>query len=391
MILTRKESYKSFFNIFNITLIVVLFSACDDGASIEDIVRFERVSDLTWERNDVGTLEVLNNRLYYSNFRNPGYLKTSNNRKQFGIRPYDMNFGHFYTSQFAVGVERDRESLVLVSHVDYNSLATILLNRNNIPNIPPGFRLLEGAPNNQSFGMNGEFLLSSWENQSFSDNPEEEFPVFILELNTNSDGLTENGLVVDRVDPIANKIPVLFTESGNGVNSLLSVFLFEKGWIASGNVSGNQISFLVDRDGTVTPIRSDNQRFVITSFAKNINDNIFLTTEDGLYFSQTGNPLDLTRIDTFDSNLKVRILGERMFAWGEGERIFEVKDYNSSSEISLVELENVGLEEANILNLAYFDGDFYVATDNGLFLKNRNDFLTEKRNSSEIDIFRIGN
>lgn len=379
---------------FLVLIFSILIISCNTDPSETDpvvnVVRFERNSNLVWSRSDVGGLEVINDRMYYSNVLNPGYFDLDGTQNQFSMRGYDMRFGHSFTEKFTVGVSENRRTLVVLPNIDYNTLQTTNLNSITIPDFPNNYLLQPGWFERPNFALNENYLLSSWERPLSSDTPLTHERVFILELNVRDNGLGNNGLIIDRDEPVLNKIFLNYEIDGLGFASLISLYPFDEGWIGSANIAGYDTSFKIERNGDVAPLRDSFERFVILSLEQNSSGHLFATTEDGLFRSETGSPFELERVATVNQFLRVKFIADRMVAWIGTDRIVEIRNYENASEIEVVELENAGLEDTFVKNIAFFGGKFYVATNAGLFSKDENEFWTEKDVINESAAMEIG-
>lgn len=355
----------------------------DDTEPVLELVKFERLSNLVWGRADVGRFGKFDDRLYYSNINNPGYFDVDGTQKQFAFRSFDMRFGHVFSEQFTVGVESNRRSLIIIPNIDYSSSNTIFLNARNIPELSTEYLLNPGWSEVPNFALNENFLISSWEKPWYSENLNQRENVFILELNARENGLGENGQVIDRNEPVINKISIDYQIDGFSMEDLISVFPFEDGWIASANIAGLQPSFFIEKNGNVSPLFNDFRRFVIYGLQTSESGELFVSNEGGFYYSPSGSPYTLSQIATANVDLRFRLIGDRIIVWVGMDKLFELKNYRETSEISLVELENSGLEGLLIKDVELFQGKFYVSTNGGLFLKDEEDFWTEKVLSSD--------
>lgn len=362
-------------------------SSCSDDLDeiepVEEIVKFERFSNLSWGRADVGLLSKLNDRLYYSNINNPGFFDANGVQRQFAFRSFDMRFGHVFTEQFTVGVDGNRRSLIIIPNIDYSSNSTVFLNALNIPDLTTDYLLKPGWSEVPNFSLNDNFLISSWEKPWNGESNFESQNVFILELNSIDNGLGQNGKVINRSEPVIRKIPVDYQIDGFSMEDLISVFPFEDGWIASANIAGMQPAFFIEKNGDVTPLFNDFSRFVIFGLQQNETGELFVANEGGFYYSPSGSPYELSQLATANVVMRFRLIGDRLIVWVGMDKLFELKDYRESSDISLVELENSGLEGLQIKDVALFQGKFYVATNGGLFLKDEADFWIEKETESD--------
>lgn len=346
----------------------------DEPMEEEAIVRFERNTNLSWGRAHVGLLSKIDDRLFYSNINNPGFFDAEGRQNQFAFRSFDMRFGHVFTKYFTVGVSDNRRSLLIIPNINYASNRTISLGEGRIPELTPDFLLVPGWSEVPNFSLNDNFLISSWENA----NPRENVNVFILELNAVDNNLGEGGKIVSFTEPILNKIPIDYTIDGFRMSQLISAFPFEDGWIVSADIAGLQPAFFVEKNGNVTPLFSDNRRFAIFGLQQSESGELFVANENGFYFSPSGNPTELNQIASVNATLRFKLIDDRLVVWAGTDSLFELKDFKNPDNIRLVELENEGLQGLLVKDVELFQGEFYVATNAGLFLKSEEDFWTEK-------------
>lgn len=358
----------------------LLFSCDQNPEEIEpvvEVVKFERQSNLSGQRASIGKFANIGDRLYYSNGYNPGFFTPDGVQNQFSFREYDMRFGHAFSEDFTVGVSGNRRSLVILPNFGYSSTYSSFLDYQQISGLPSNYLLQPGWSEVPNFGMNDNFLISSWERPFIRENPETHETVFILELN-----VVENpagfGLIVDWQQPILNKIPISYTYDGFPISFLISVFPFEEGWIASAGVAGIETTFKVERDGSAVPLQNQLSRFVLFSLENSPEGELFAASEEGLLFAESGNPFDLRQIATSNANLRFRFIGDQLVAWAGRDQLYEIRNYKNPETIELVELQNVGLEGTYIKDVILYEGKFHVATNSGLFLKDEADFWEEK-------------
>lgn len=354
-----------------------LFS-CDDESTPEELtfepVPFERLMNFNWSRLNVGMLDVIEDRLYYSNELTPGYF-TEGTQFQFPLRQYDMRFGHVFSNDFTIGVSENRRSLVVLPNFQYSDNYISFINSTSISKLPSDYLLTPGWNENPNFGINGDFLISSWEQGAGS---EEYDRVFILKLNLAPNPGKPDRFILDRNQPISEIIPLDFQIDGKNIYSLISVFPFEEGWLASIDVAGVQTSVQIFRDGKVQPLFENIGRFVLLGVEKLPTGELFVSNENGLYYSESGSPYELTQFASSDQFFRIKFIEEHLVVWAGDDRLFEVQNYRTPSEIKLVALENTGIKEYQIKDIAYFEGKVYVSTNGGLFLKDEVDFWTEK-------------
>lgn len=352
--------------------------SCDDESTPEEVtfepVPFERLMNFNWSRLNVGMLDVIEDRLYYSNELTPGYF-TEGTQFQFPLRQYDMRFGHVFSNDFTIGVSENRRSLVVLPNFQYSDNYISFINSSSISKLPSDYLLTPGWNENPNFGINGDFLISSWEQGAGS---EEYDRVFILKLNLAPNPGKPDRFILDRNQPISEIIPLDFQIDGKNIYSLISVFPFEEGWLASIDVAGVQTSVQIFRDGKVQPLFENIGRFVLLGVEKLPTGELFVSNENGLYYSESGSPYELTQFASSDQFFRIKFIEEHLVVWAGDDRLFEVQNYRTPSEIKLVALENTGIKEYQIKDIAYFEGKVYVSTNGGLFLKDEVDFWTEK-------------
>lgn len=373
--------------IFFVVFLAFGLLACGEDSEspepIEELVRFERQSNLVGQRAELGRFSMIGDRLYYSNEYNPGYFEEDGNQEQTSFRQYDMRFGHVFTSDYTVGVLGNRRALAILPNVDYSTSFTRFLDYQVIPDLPSDFLLQPGWSEVPNFGLNENFLISSWEGVFEPGESNRWDRVFILELNSVPNEFGNDAVYVDRTEPVLNKIPVDYTSNGNKMSGLISVFPFEEGWIASAMIDGYETTFKIERDGTAKPLRDELGRFVIYSLEQGPEGDLFAADEEGLLYSQSGSPFELQRIATANVLLRFRFIGDRLLVWVGSDQLFELKNYRDPATIQLVELENAGLEGVWIKDAALFGGKFYVATNAGLFLKEEAEFWKEKEQTPD--------
>lgn len=358
----------------------LLFSCNQDPEEMDpvvEVVKFERQSNLSGQRSSVGKFAIIGDRMYYSNGYNPGFFTPDGVQNQFSFREYDMRFGHVFSNDFTVGVSGNRRSLVILPNIGYSTNYSSFLDYQEIQGLPSNYLLQPGWTEVPNFGINENFLISSWERPFIIDNPETHETVFILELN-----VVENpagfGLIVDRQQPILNKIPITYTYDGFPISFLISVFPFEEGWIASAGVAGIETTFKIERDGSAVPLQNQLSRYALFSLENSPEGELFAASEGELLYAESGNPFDLRQIATSNATLRFRFIGEKLVAWAGRDQLYEIRNYKNPETIELIELQNEGLEGYYIKDVVLYEGKFHVATNSGLFLKDEADFWEEK-------------
>ncbi|MBN7812283.1 hypothetical protein J0A68_15120 [Algoriphagus sp. H41] len=342
-----------------------------------EAVSFERVMNFNFGRADVGRMDVIDDRLYYSNIVTPGYFDKTGTQVQYGTKHYDMRFGHIFTKDFMVGVSENRRSLIFLPNIGFASNKIIYLNALNIPDLQGDLLLMRGWSEVPNFSLNGNYLLSSWELPLDASREDAGKGVFLLELNMSG---TEGGLVLDRDQPVLRRIPLGFAieKEMKPIYQIITAFPFEQGWLASINVDGVQTSVKIEKDGRIDLLQNRLERFVLYSVERSSQGELFVSDEDGLLYSESGNPFELVRIATVNRFLRFKFLEDRVVVWTAEDRIFELKDFRDVSKIRLVELENKGLEGIQVKDVELFNGSVYVSTNGGFFVKEEADFWAEK-------------
>lgn len=368
-----------------------LFQSCDEELPLpppeleEETVPFQRISTLVWRGADSGKLEVIGDRMYFSNIHTPGYFDKELVQHQYVVEDYDMRFGHVFTKEFSLGVFGNRRSLVLFPNTQFYEDYKIYLNALNIPELPADFLLQPGPTEKASFGINGNYVLSSWEKSLGAglDDPHES--VFILELNAN--GYSSSGdLVVDKAQPVLRKIPLDFAvdKTSTRIERLLSVFPFGEGWLASVEAGGLRYTVEVRRDGAAVPLAKQFDRYMLYSAVRDKNGGLFVTHQEGLFYSSSGSPFELRQIAEFSQAARIKLIDDRMVVWIEGETLWELKDYLDGTKMSLAQLEHKGLEGLKVKDVALFEGMAFVATNGGLFFKEEADFWKEVNTEEDL-------
>lgn len=377
---------------FNFFLILTFMVACNENMGdneplVEQTVRFERHPNLLFSRADVGNLEKIGDRLYYSNVSNPGYFDSEGIQHQFSMRSFDMRFSHSFSDNLTAGVLNNRNSLVIMPNYNYASNNVVTLTPLNIPNLPLDAQLKEGWLEVPNFAFNENFIISSWERNLFFPGIESIDNTFILELNVVNSSF---GPQVDRQLPVLRKILLDLEIDGNKRLDLITAFNFKNGWIISGSISGLQNSFFITKEGQATPLRDLNERFVILSLIQSLEGELFLTTENELFYSPDGDIFNLKSIATSNQFLRVQLIQDRLVTWAGRDNIYEILNYKDSENIEIKELENLGLEGLWVKDLEFFNDQIYVSTNGGLFLKDLEDFWTFKEESVNEASLGIG-
>ncbi|SMD45622.1 hypothetical protein SAMN00777080_4280 [Aquiflexum balticum DSM 16537] len=353
----------------------------------EDTVPFERHPNLLFSRADVGNLEVIGDRLYYSNVSNPGYFDSEGIQHQFSMRSFDMRFSHSFSDNLTAGVLNNRNSLVIMPNYNYASNNVVALTPLNIPNLPLDAQLKEGWLEVPNFAFNENFIISSWERNLFFPGIEPIDNTFILELNVVNSSF---GPHVDRQLPVLRKILLDLEIDGRSRLDLITAYSWEDGWIISGSISGLQNSFFVTKEGKATPLRNIYERFVILSLIKGPEGELFLTTEDEIFYSPDGDIFNLISIASSNQFLRIQFIQDRLITWAGRDNFYEILNYKDPENIEITELENLGLQGLWVKDIEFFNNQVYVSTNGGLFLKGLEDFWTVKEESVNEASVEIG-
>lgn len=379
--LRRKASW-----LFLAMISVFTFISCGEDPILEEpkpeTVSFERLMNFNWTRVDVGKLAVIGDRLYYSNVLTPGYFK-GGEQHQFSMRVFDMRFGHAFSDAFTIGVSDNRRSLIVLPNFGYADNYVSFLNSGNIPSLPLDYLLNPGWSENPNFGLNGNYLLSSWESGTTSGTMD---PVFIMELNLDSNPGSPENLILNRNQPVSKIIPLNFEVDGRKVWELISVFPFEEGWLASLDIAGLQISVQISKDGRVQPLFEKLERFVLYGVEKLPSGELFISNEEGMFYSPSGSPFELVQFARTNRDFRFKFIEDRLVVWVGDDQLFEVENYRTPAELKLVALENKGLEGFQVKDVALFEGKMYVSSNGGLMVKNEADFWVEKLVKSDPSV-----
>ena len=365
-------------SLFIVAVSVFTLISCSEDPILEEptpqAVPFQRLMNFNWARIDVGKLAVIGDRLYYSNVLTPGYFKEGK-QHQFSMRVFDMRFGHVFSDAFTIGVSENRRSLIVLPNLGYADNYVSYLNSLNIPDLPTDYLLTPGWSENPNFGINGNYLLTSWESVNTQRTMD---LVFIMELNFAPNPGHPDNLILDRNKPVSRIIPLNFEVDGRKVWKLISVFPFEEGWLASLDIAGLQISVQISKDGRVRPLFEKLERFVLYGVEKLPSGELFISNEGGMFYSNSGSPFELIQFGRANRDIRFKFIGDRMVVWVGDDQLFEVQKYRTPSELKFVALENKGLEGFKVKDVALFEGKMYVSSNGGLFVKREADFWAEK-------------
>jgi hypothetical protein len=387
------EKYSKLIELSFFTSLMLIFNvSCNDDIDnhvpiSEETVSFERHPNLLFNRADVGNLEVIGDRLYYSNVSNPGYFDSNGIQHQFSMRSFDMRFSHSFSETLTAGVLNNRNSLIIMPNFNYadNNVATIT--PLNIPNLPLDTQLKEGWLEVPNFAFNENFIISTWERNLFFPGIEAIDNTFILELNLVNSTF---GVHVDRQNPVLRKILLDLEIDGRSRLDLITAYSWEDGWIISGSISGLQNSFFVTKEGKATPLGNIYERFVILSLIKGPEGELFLTTEDEIFYSPDGDIFNLISIATSNQFLRIQFIQDRLVTYAGRDNIYEILNYKDPENIEIKELENLGLQGLWVKDIEFFNNQVYVATNGGLFLKDLEDFWIVKEESANEASVEIG-
>lgn len=372
--------------------ILMLMGSCNDDLDnsehiIEDAVTFKRHPNLLFSRADVGNLEKIGDRLYYSNLVNPGYFDSEGTQHFLAARSYDMRFSHSFSETLSAGVLSNRKSLIVMPNIGFSDTYTATLSPINIPDLPLDAQLREGWFEMPNFAFNENFLISNWDRNLYIPGMEPIDNTFILELNLESTSLGPN---VNPFDPILRKIKLNLEFNGIKRFDIISAFTFKDGWVISGGIAGIQNSFFITREGEATPMRSLDERFVILSFVEGPTGELLLTTENQLYYSPEGDIYNLVSLGISNHFLRIQFIEDRLVAWDGRDNLYEILNYKDPENIEIQELSNLGLEGLWVKDIELFNNQIYVSTNGGLFLKDMEEFWTLKPDVDDEASAKLG-
>jgi len=363
-------------------LFTFLFSCHDDLDQLPELapepIAFERIQpNLVGYRGNVGNLAVYHDRLYYSNIQNPGYFTANGEHIQFGMNIYNMDMGQAIDGDFLIGPLRDLKSLVFNSTQNVNHNYTTRFNITSIPGVPQDAILSLGNMFKLNFGLNGNHFLFNYQSSEGTN-------ALIVELNISETPSLGKILVHPFEQPqVLNVVPIKIEVEGTHNHiDVGRVFPYKEGWVASTNMSGLAVPLLISKDGSAKIIPNGHnvreKRINFISLDHSPSGELFATSETDFFYSRTGNVEDLTPIAQSNQWMRIRFVDDRLVCFIGRDIIFEIINYKDSETIGLRQLENHGLDDLLIRDIAYFHGKVYVATNAGLFTKTLEDFWAEK-------------
>lgn len=375
---------KNFPRLLLLLLLLMLFPllySCNeevDQLPEPEPVAFERVQpNLVGYRGNVGNLSVYHDRLYYSNVMSPGYFNASGEHIQFPANTYNMDMGQAINEDFLIGSLRDLKTLVFTPSHNYSFPYVGSLNITSIPGVPADAILSLGNIFKLNYALNEDHFIFTYQSSTGSNS-------LIVQLNIVENPNFGKHLINPSQGPqVLNVIPIDFhIEGSNGRVEVGRAIPYRQGWVASTWVSGISVPLYISKDGSAKVVpRGHNimeKRINFISLEHSPSGELFASTETELFYSQAGNVEDLTPIAETNQWMRLRFVGDRLICFVGMDIIFEIINYKDPETISLRQLENKGLNDLLIRDIAYFHGKVYVATNAGLFTKALEDFWDEK-------------
>jgi len=359
---------------FCILLFLFLASGCMNEEVIEPVVEKETFqrhenSNFNYTNVNVKHIQVIGERLFYSNSTNPGFIDRSGEVNQLCCLIHNNNdMKQSFSEKFIVG-----------TYVNLTGFSVYKTDRSGSGNI--NFSLLDIHQNNntsvpfQSYGrnyaLNDELLLAT-----VSEDYSHSIYIYDVERHTNFVGMPKDKEGVIRVDFSRFSNP-----EAQHYSSAWNVDAFKDGWIVTARLNNpyNNGTYFVRKDGTVEKldIMVDNNPFAYENHAVMDNGQLFMMANRKLFVSRTGELKDLQPMADTGNVLKIQSVGNRLVIYHPVFHVFhEVEGvlHEDAEEWNLRRLDDTNLSFSSINDIVAFGDKVYVATSIGLFTKSLDGF-----------------
>jgi hypothetical protein len=359
--------------ILSAALALVSCNKSDDPQPVKEIEIFERVPNGNFARNsiNVGKIEVLSNRLFYSDRSNPGYISDDLSVEQ--LCCYALNnqvHQQTFSNDYAVGVNNYLRSFIVYYVNQTRNPESIFLPYALGQSYEDAY--IWGGENLGLFELNDNLLLTFVHVKN-----QRNLYIFDLEKHASSYGLSQDTTGIIKVD-----IAQLGIRNPNcDLDRPGKMSRFGEGWLVSfvHNCGLNAGTFFVDKNGKLSKVDA-NYEGVFYHLGHTIlsNGKLVAWDDNNLYLSLSGSLEDLRPIATLPFRMEFRALGNRLITFFGGDNLFEAMEFNeySGQPIDFKRIDTQGLEFANLNDVRLFGERVFVAANTGLFLKSESDFWT---------------
>lgn len=365
--------------IFAAALAFVSCNKNDDPQPEKEVEIFERVPSGNFARNSihVGKIEVLSNRLFYSDRSNPGYISDDLSVEQ--LCCYALNnqvHQQTFSKDYVVGVSNYLRSFIVYYVNQTRNSESIFL--------PYAFSqsyedtYMWGGENLGLFELNDNLLLAFVHVKN-----QRNLYIFDLEKHTSNYGLSQDTTGIIKVD-IA-QLGIINPNCGLDRPGRMS--RFGEGWLVSfvHNCGLNAGTFYVDKKGKLSKVDA-NYEGVFYHLGHTVlsNGKLVAWDDNNLYLSLSGSLEDLSPIAKLPFRMEFRALGNRVMTFSGNDNLFEAMELNeySGQPIIIKKIDTQGLELSDINDVRLFGEKVFVAANTGLFLKSESAFWTYAK---EID------
>jgi len=364
-------------------LLPFLFSCNEDHKPITspepDPVAFKRVPDtgLVGWRGNTANLAVYHDRLYYSNQHSPGFITADGEHRQYVLNNYNLDMGQVITEDFLIGPLRNLRTLQFNTTKDHSSALAGRFDITTIPGVPADAILSIGETFKLNFSLNDEYFLFSYESSAGSNS-------LIVKLKIKDDSASGRYLAPSNEGQVIEVIPIDFSVEGNDRSLVVQrVFPYRDGWVGTATLGSLRVALKISKNGTarIVPMNYENNYNTMSflSMAYAPSGELYVTTDEGdILYSQNGDIDKLVYIGYTNQWVRLRFINNRLVGFLGSDAIIEIVDFEDPENMAARELENIGLEDLLIRDLAYFHGQVYIATNAGLFIKNLEDFWEDK-------------
>ena len=351
----------------------------NDDPQPEKIIKiFERVPNGNFAKssNHVGKIEVLSNRLFYSDRSNPGYISDDLSVEQ--LCCYALNnqvHQQTFSKDYVVGVSNYLSSFIVYYVNQTRNSETIFLNALGQSDENA---YMWGGENLGHFELNDNLLLAfvGLYNQR-------DLYIFDLDKHTTNYGIAQDTTGIINVD--ISQLGMINPNCKLDRPGRMS--RFGEGWLVSfvHNCGLNAATYFLDKNGKLSKVDA-NYDGVFYHLGHTIlsNGKLVAWDDNNLYLSLSGSLEDLRPIAKLPFKMEFRALGNRLITF-LGDNIFEAMEFNefSGQPINFKRIDTQGLEFANLNDVRLFGERVFVATNTGLFFKSESAFWTYAKGTDD--------
>lgn len=341
---------------------------------------FQRVPNGNFAGNsiNVGRIEVLSNRLFYSDRSNPGYISDDLSVEQ--LCCYALNNQvhlQSFSEDYVVGVSNYLNSFILYYVNQPRNPESIFLP--NALGQTLGDAYMWGGENLGLFELNDNLLLAFVHVKN-----QRNLYIFDLEKHASNFGLPQDTTGIIKVD-----ISQLGVRNPNcDIDSPGKMSRFGEGWLVSfvHNCGSNAGTYFVDKTGKLSKVNA-NFDGIFYHLGHTILENGKLVAWDdtNLYLSLSGSLEDLRPIAKLPFRMQFRAVGNRLVTFFGGNNLFEAMEFNdySGDPINFKRIDTQGMEFADLNDVRLFGERVFVASNTGLFFKAESDFWTYAKGTDD--------